>query len=81
MVIGDEFLDRLLSEKTTKILSEYRLHCLLSHQVLSCKTLGIHAKRDPMGIAKSIDPSQPAHSAQSDQDRNFSLLADFLCIE
>ena len=35
------------------------------------------AKRDFMGIAKSIDPGQPAQSAQSDHGRNFSLLADF----
>ena len=34
-----------------------------------------HAKRDLMGIAKSIDLGQPAHG------RNFSLLADFLCIK
>ena len=33
-----------------------------------------------MGIAKNIDPGQPAQSAQADHDRNFSLLADFLCI-
>ena len=39
-----------------------------------------HAKRDLMGTAKSIDPGQPAQSAQSDHGQNFSLLADFLCI-
>ena len=33
-----------------------------------------------MGIAKSIDPGQPAQSAQADHGRNFSLLADFLSI-
>ena len=31
-----------------------------------------------MGIAKIIDPGQPA---QADHGRNFSLLADFLCIK
>ena len=30
-----------------------------------------------MGIAESIEPDQPA---QADQGQNFSLLADFLCI-
>ena len=37
-------------------------------------------KRGLEGIAKSIDPGQPAQSAQADHGRNFSLLADFLCI-
>ena len=36
-----------------------------------------HAKRDLMEITKNIDPDQPA---QADHSRNFSLLADFLCI-
>ena len=40
-----------------------------------------HAKRDLMGTANKIDPSQPAQSAQSDLGRNVSLLADFLCIK
>ena len=40
-----------------------------------------HAKRDVMGIAKNIDPGQLAKSAQAAQGRNFSLLADFLCIK
>ena len=40
-----------------------------------------YARKDLVGIAKSIDPSQPAQSAQADQDPNFSLLADFLCIK
>ena len=35
---------------------------------------------DLMGIAKSVDPDQPAQPAQTDSDLNFSLLADFLCI-
>ena len=35
------------------------------------------AKRDLMGIAKSIDPGQPV---QSDHGQSFLLLADFLCI-
>ena len=39
-----------------------------------------HVKRDLMGIAKSIDPGQPAQSTQPDHCQNFSLLADFLCI-
>ena len=39
-----------------------------------------HAKRGLMGIAKCIDPGQPAQSAQSDHGRNFSLLPDFLRI-
>ena len=37
-----------------------------------------HTKRDLIGIAKIIDPGQPAQSAQSDHGRNFLLLADFL---
>ena len=36
-----------------------------------------HVKKDLMGIVKSIDPGQPV---QFDYCRNFSLLADFLCI-
>ena len=32
-------------------------------------------------IAKSVDPSQPAQCAESDQGRYFSPLADFLCIK
>ena len=39
------------------------------------------AKSDLVGIAKSIDPGQPAQSAQADHGRYFSLLADFLCIK
>ena len=35
-------------------------------------------KRDLMGIVKSIDPVQ---SVQADQGKNFSVLADFLCIK
>ena len=35
-------------------------------------------ERDIMGIVKSIDPGQ---STQADHGRNFSLLADFLCIK
>ena len=35
---------------------------------------------DLMGIAKSIDPGQPAQPAQADHGRNFLLLANFLCI-
>ena len=35
-----------------------------------------HAKRDLKGIAKSIDPGQPA---QCDHFSNFLLLPDFLC--
>ena len=38
-------------------------------------------KRDLTGIAKSIDPGQPAQSAQADHSQSFSLSADFLCIE
>ena len=37
----------------------------------------LHAKRDLIEIAKSIDLDQPAQSAQTDHDRNFSLLARF----
>ena len=33
-----------------------------------------------MGIAKSIDPGQPAQSEPADHGQNVSLLADFLCI-
>ena len=40
-----------------------------------------HMKRDLKGITKSIDPGQSAQSAQADHGRNFSLLADFLCIK
>ena len=39
-----------------------------------------HRKRELMGIAKSIDPGQPVQSMQADHGQNFSLLADFLCI-
>ena len=38
-------------------------------------------KKDLIGIAKSIDRGQPAQSRQADHGRNFSLLADFLCIK
>ena len=38
-------------------------------------------EKDLMEIAKSIDLGQPAQSAQADHGRNFSLLADFLCIK
>ena len=34
-----------------------------------------------MGIAKSIDPGQPAQSMQCEHGRNFSLLADYLPIK
>ena len=37
-----------------------------------------HTKRDLMGIAKSIEPGQPAQSAQADHGLNLSPLADFL---
>ena len=40
-----------------------------------------HAKSDLMGITKSINPGQPEQSMQSEQGRNFLLLADFLCIK
>ena len=40
-----------------------------------------HKKRKLIGIAKSIDRGQPVQSAQADHGRNFSLLADFLCIK
>ena len=40
-----------------------------------------HSKKGLVGIAKSINPGQTAQSAQSDHGRNFSLLADFLCIK
>ena len=33
-----------------------------------------------MGIAESIDPVQPAQSAQAGHGRNFSLSANFLCV-
>ena len=49
--------------------------------LLISKYLTHHAKSDLKGIAKSIEPSQPVQSAQSDHGRNFSLLADFLCIK
>ena len=40
-----------------------------------------HAKSDFIGITKSIDPGQPAQSAQADHGRNLSLLADFHCFK
>ena len=40
----------------------------------------ITLKRALMEIAKSIDPGQPAQSVRADRGQNFSLLADFLCI-
>ena len=52
--------------------------------LVSPKTIGIvthQAKRDLMRIAKSIDPGQPAQSTQAVHGRNFSLLADFLCVK
>ena len=49
-------------------------HCLQEPQTYH---FDLSAKRDLMGIAKSIKPGQPAQSAQADQGRNFSLLADF----
>ena len=48
---------------------------------LKKKNVTHHAKRDLMGIAKSIDPSHLPQSAQSDHGRNSSLLADFLRIK
>ena len=39
-----------------------------------------HAKRDLVGIAKSIDPGQPAQTAQADQVRTFRYWQSFLCI-
>ena len=38
------------------------------------------AEKGHNASAKSIDPGQPAQSAQADLDRNFSLLANFLHI-
>ena len=40
-----------------------------------------HAKRNLIGIAKNIDPGQPAQSAQADHGRKFSIFADFLYIK
>ena len=34
-----------------------------------------------MGTARSIDSYQSSQSVQADHNRNFSLLADFLCIK
>ena len=45
------------------------------------KYVTYHAKRDLTGTAKSIDPGQPPKSSQAEHGRNFSLLADFLCIK
>ena len=42
-------------------------HCCLLLHLLSRH----HATRDLMGNAKSIDPGQPAQSAQADHCRNF----------
>ena len=39
-----------------------------------------HAKGDLMRIAKSVDRGQAEQSAQANNSRNVSLLADFLCI-
>ena len=55
--------------------------CLLLPGHGSTHFLTHHATRDLMGIAKSIDPGQPAQSVQSDHGQNFSLLADFQCIK
>ena len=40
-----------------------------------------NAKRDLIGIAKSIEPGQAARSARTDHGQIFSLLADFMCIK
>ena len=40
-----------------------------------------YAKRDLLGIAKSIDPGQLAQSDKADHGGNFSLMADFQCIK
>ena len=63
----------------------YAKTCLTHHAkrnlYMYAKTcLTHHAKRNHMGIAKRIDSGQPAQSAQSDHSRNFSPLAEFLCI-
>ena len=38
------------------------------------------AKRDLMEIVKSIAPGQPAQSTQGGHGQDFTLLADFLCV-
>ena len=40
-----------------------------------------HVKRNLIGIAESVDRGQPELSAQGVHGRNFSRLADFLCIK
>ena len=41
----------------------------------------MHHEKGGLTSAKSIDPGQPAQSAQSDLGRNFSLLAKFLDVQ
>ena len=55
-----------------------KLHPFNHISIVVCKINVTHLAKDLMGIAKSIYHGQPA---QSDHGRNFSLLADFLCIE
>ena len=66
----------LIAENNTKKeqhMPAYKKNMCISPNVTN------HVKRDLMGIAQSINPGQPAQSAQSDHGRNFWLLADFLC--
>ena len=56
---------------------------LIYQTCISCyskATVTHHAKKDLMGIMKSINPGQPVQSGQADHSQNFSLWADFLCI-
>ena len=41
----------------------------------------LHAKRNLIRIARSIDTGQPAQTMQADHGQNCSLLADFLFIK
>ena len=57
------------------------LHLYSNSRLIENPNVTHYSKRDLMGIANSIDPGQPVQSAQADHGKNFSLLADFLCIK
>ena len=60
--------------------------CMKGGEGLACCCCNVHKcdpsrEKGPDENCESIDPDQPAQSAQADHGRNFSLFADFLCIK
>ena len=51
---------------------------LIEHDSIVFPVLKVFLTHHLVGIAKSIEPGQAAQSAQTDQGRKLSLLADFL---